>query len=219
MIMDLHNHTVFSYDGSNSPEQIIENAISNGIDVIGITDHQFTIKNRLGEYIKRMSACKEKYSSQIKVLAGLEISMSPSPDELFSADTDGLDFVLFERLDRPGAADLYDFLSLRRRFKCPVGLAHCDIFKLGERYGKDMLKLMRDENIFCEINTSGNYDYYYDFLTSTSKREAVRQSGIGVSIGSDTHAIFEFRKEQIIRANELRENMGLPLPFAECVSV
>ena len=28
MIMDLHNHTIYSYDGQNSPEQIIENAIS-----------------------------------------------------------------------------------------------------------------------------------------------------------------------------------------------
>ena len=41
--VDLHNHTKFSYDGSNTPEEIIENAILCGIDVIGITYHQFTI--------------------------------------------------------------------------------------------------------------------------------------------------------------------------------
>ena len=39
--VDLHNHTKFSYDGSNKPEEIIENAIRHGVDVIGITDHQF----------------------------------------------------------------------------------------------------------------------------------------------------------------------------------
>lgn len=42
--VDLHNHTKFSYDGSNTPEEIIENAIRHGVDVIGITDHQFSIR-------------------------------------------------------------------------------------------------------------------------------------------------------------------------------
>ena len=39
---DLHNHTRFSYDGSNTPEEIKENALSNGIELVGITDHQFS---------------------------------------------------------------------------------------------------------------------------------------------------------------------------------
>ena len=42
MIMDLHNHTYFSYDSVTEPEELIENAIRNGVDVIGITDHQFS---------------------------------------------------------------------------------------------------------------------------------------------------------------------------------
>lgn len=217
MIMDLHNHTVYSYDGSNSPEQIIENAITVGFDIVGITDHQFTIQNRLGEYIERLAECKRKYSSQIKVLAGLEISMQPRPNGLFAADTDGLDYVIFERLDRCNAADFYEFLAFRRRYNCPVGLAHCDVFKLSEQYGIDILSVMKDEEIFWELNTSGNYNYYYDFLTNAKKREAVCRSGVGVSVGSDTHAIFEFRKKQIVRANQLREELGLPLPFDGCI--
>ena len=50
--VDLHNHTVFSYDGSNTPEKIIENAIAHSIDVIGITDHQFSIGDKLSEYFE-----------------------------------------------------------------------------------------------------------------------------------------------------------------------
>ena len=213
MIMDLHNHTIFSYDGSDSPEQIIENAIQNGIDVIGITDHQFSIGKRLNEYKRRLKECKERYSGYITVLSGLEIGTRPRPDDFFSSDADDLDFVLFESLDDFRAMDFYDFLSWRNMFKVPVGLAHCDIFALGQRYGLDMLKLMKQENIFWEINTSGNYNYYYDFLTSKTKREAVKSSGVGVSIGSDTHACFEYRRNQLIRANELVNEMGLPLPF------
>lgn len=219
MMMDLHNHTLWSYDGSNTPEQIIENAISCGFDVIGITDHQFTIENRLDEYIDNISECKEKYKNKITVLAGLEIGMTPPPEGLFASDTKGLDYVLFERLDKNNSMDFYEFLTLRHMYKCPVGLAHCDIFKMSERYGTDIPKILKDEDIFWELNTSGNYDYYYDFLTSDKKREAVRRSGIGVSVGSDTHALFEFRKEQIIRANELVKDLGLPLPFSGCVPV
>ena len=213
VIMDLHNHTVFSYDGSNTPEEIIEHAILHGFDAVGICDHEFTIKDRLGDYIRYLHRCKEKYKKDIKVLVGLEVSMCPPPENFMGQDITGLDYILFERLDRFNATDLSDFLELRREFDCPVGLAHCDIFKMSEDYGVDMLEIMRRENIFWELNTSGNYNYYYDFLTNESKRNAVKRSGVGVSIGSDTHAIFEFRKKQIINANKLIRDMALPLPF------
>ena len=54
---DLHNHTTFSYDGSNTPEEIIENAIANGIECVGITDHQFSIGAELKGYIKIINEC------------------------------------------------------------------------------------------------------------------------------------------------------------------
>lgn len=213
VIMDLHNHTVFSYDGSNTPEEIIEHAILHGFDAVGICDHEFTIKDRLGEYIDYLLHCKEKYKKDIKVLVGLEVSMDPAPEDFMTQSTEGLDYILFERLDKFNATDLYDFLALRREFDCPVGLAHCDIFAMSERYGVDMLEIMRRENIFWELNTSGNYNYYYDFLTNENKRNAVKCSGVGVSVGSDTHAIFEYRKKQIINANKMIRDMALPLPF------
>ena len=34
-ITDLHNHTLYSYDGSNTCTEIINNAIANSISVIG----------------------------------------------------------------------------------------------------------------------------------------------------------------------------------------
>ena len=213
MLMDLHNHTLFSYDGSNTPEEIIENAIRNGFDAVGICDHQFTIKTRLREYIEYIRSCKEKYRRDIKVFVGLELSVCPLPDDFSADDICGLDYILLERLGKAGAASLGDVIALRRRIACPVGLAHCDVFKLSEQYGLDMLELMKKENIFWELNTSGNYSYYYDFLTNENKRNAIKQSGVGVSVGSDTHAIFEYRKKQIINANELVRRLMLPLPF------
>ncbi len=205
---DLHNHTVFSYDGTNTPEEIIENAIAHRVDVIGITDHQFSIGGDLREYKARLDACREKYGDKIKVLRGLEIGTRPAPDDLNPRDTDDLDYVLFESLDDTRAMDLADFLEWRRRFRCPCGLAHCDIFRLGERYGVDMLKIMRRSGLFWELNISGNYDYYYDFLTNDKKREAVARSGVKVSVGSDTHWIEEYRFRPIRRANALMRELG-----------
>ena len=211
--MDLHNHTVFSYDGQNSPEQIIENAIEHGVDVVGITDHQFSIGSGIGEYIKRLSDCKAKYAGRIRVLSGLEIGTRPRPDDLFTQDISWLDYVLFESLDDYRATDFFEFVSWRHRFGCPVGLAHCDIFKMSGMYGVDMPAVLKKENIFWELNTSGNYSCYYDFLTNRQKRDALRSAGVGVSVGSDTHALYEYRHPQLIRANELLESEGFLKPF------
>ena len=210
--VDLHNHTVFSYDGSNTPEEIIENAINCGVDVIGITDHQFSIGENLPTYYSHIRHCQLKYADKIRVLCGLEIGTRPAPPESLPSATAVFDYVLFESLDDERAMDFYEFLEWRRLFKCKVGLAHTDIFKLGERYGADILKVMRDNDIFWELNTSGNYIYYYDFLTNEKKQCAVKESGIPVSVGSDTHAVNEYRKKQVRRANELLQKLGIPLP-------
>ena len=210
--VDLHNHTIFSYDGSDTPEAIIENAIKCGVDVIGITDHQFSIEDNLSVYFQHLQHCKVKYSDKICVLCGLEIGTRPAPPENLPRATEMFDYVLFESLDDPRAMDFYEFLEWRRQFKCKAGLAHTDIFKLGERYGLDIIKVMRDNDIFWELNTSGNYIYYYDFLTNEKKQRIIKESGIPVSVGSDTHAVCEYRKKQVRSANELLQRLGIPLP-------
>ncbi len=212
-VIDLHNHTIFSYDGTNTPEQIIENAISHSIDVIGITDHQFSIGGDLSAYHSRLLACKRRYADKIKVLCGLEIGTRPAPEDLNPDDASLLDYVIFESLDDMRAMDLYKFLQWRERFSCPCGLAHCDIFALGERYGVDMLKILHEYKLFWELNTSGNYTYYYDFLTNEKKRLAVSKSQITMSIGSDTHWIEEYRIKPLRRANELVQTLSNPLIF------
>lgn len=76
---DLHTHTLFS-DGQNTPEEMIQAAIEKGLDTIGISDHSYTFfdesycmaRNRIPEYRQIIAELKEKYSSQIKVLCGIE---------------------------------------------------------------------------------------------------------------------------------------------------
>lgn len=204
---DLHNHTIFSYDGTNTPEEIIENAMACGIEVVGITDHQFTIKENLKEYIEKINALKEIYGGRIEVLCGLEIGTRPKPDDFLASASGYLDYCLFESIDSMRAMDLYEFLEWTRLFRCPKGLAHTDIFLLEERYGIDILKALKDYNLFWEINTSGNYNYYYDFITNKEKRERVKESGITLSVGSDTHWVGDFSLNKIKSAHNIIEEM------------
>ena len=127
-LTDLHNHTTFSYDGKNTPEEIIENAVSKGISVVGISDHQFSIGPSLKKYIEKINLLKEKYKDKIEVKCGLEIGTRPSPADLSVTLANKLDFCLFECLDSPAAMDFFEFLEWVKLFNIPKGFAHTDIF-------------------------------------------------------------------------------------------
>lgn len=210
-IIDLHNHSRYSYDGQSSISELVENAIENGVTHIGITDHQFSIGELIGEYIDAVLYAKEKYKNQIQVLCGLEIGTRPRPQDFPAKLSERLDFCLFESLDDEKGMDIYEFFEWKRRFRCPIGLAHTDIFKLSERYGMDVLKVLKHDDVFWEINFSGNYSYYYDFITNDDKRRLISQSGIKISVGSDLHWVGDFDRKRLIQANELAMRLKNPL--------
>lgn len=216
MIIDLHNHTYHSYDGSESPCAIADNAISCGIGILGFCDHQFTDGFNLDRYISELRGVKEQYRRDCDIKIGLEVGTRPKPDNLLAKSASKqLDYCLFECLDSEAGMDLYEFLDWRRLFSCPVGLAHTDIFALGERYGVDIPALLKKEEIFWEINTSGNYAYYYDFITNAKKRRIVRDSRITLSVGSDTHRLYDFCAAKVLSANALVQELGNPVLFCE----
>ncbi len=212
-IIDLHNHTRFSYDGQNTPREIIENAYNAGVSVVGITDHQFSIGSRIGEYISEINALKAEYADRITVLCGLEIGTRPYPTDFPHRLSGGLDYCLFESLDHDKAMDLYEFFEWRRNFSCPMGLAHTDIFRLCDQYGVDLLRVLKRDNIFWELNISGNYTYYYDFISNRSKQQLVKESGIKLSVGSDTHWVGDFNITRLYQTNELVRRLKNPLPL------
>lgn len=210
-IIDLHNHTKFSYDGQNTAREIIENAAANEVDVIAITDHQFSIGTRIGEYIEEINALKAEFSGRVRVLCGLEIGTRPAPGDFPPKISGMLDFCLFESLDSKKGMDIYEFLEWKRLFLCPVGLAHTDIFGLSKRYKTDLLRILKREKIFWEINFSGNYDYYFDFITNRKKQNAISESKIALSVGSDTHWTGGFDKKRLVQTNELVRKLQNPI--------
>ncbi|MGL4876277.1 MAG: PHP domain-containing protein [Clostridium sp.] len=63
--IDLHIHSSFSDDGELRPEEIIDRAVNNGINIISITDHNSVKANRIAkEYLK---------DKNIKYISGVEI--------------------------------------------------------------------------------------------------------------------------------------------------
>lgn len=213
-LTDLHNHTTFSYDGVNSCEEIIENALSYGIEVIGICDHQYSLGSDIGEYIRKVNECKRKYKNKIEVLCGLEIGTRPEPRDLVMSSIKDIDYCLFECLDSSIAMDFYEFMEWVKLFDMPKGFAHTDIFSLSERYGINIIKIMKENNIFWEINTSGNYNYYYDFITNSEKQDIIKMSGLTLSIGSDTHWIKDLNVNKLKSCQDLIKKLGNPIIFS-----
>jgi histidinol-phosphatase (PHP family) len=81
---NLHTHTNYS-DGSSSPEDYIKEAIRQGFDTLGFSDHapvpfdnNFAIaKDKLQEYCDTISRLKTAYSSGLKIFLGLETDYIP----------------------------------------------------------------------------------------------------------------------------------------------
>ena len=212
-LTDLHNHTTYSYDGQNSCEEIIKNAIANGIEVVGISDHQFSLHSKIDDYIRELNELKMAYKNKITVKCGIEIGTRPSPDDLLFSKLHRLDYCLFESLDDKRAMDLYEFEQWISMIKIPKGLAHTDIFSMEERYGIDMIEFMKKNNLFWEINVSGNYPYYYDFITNKQKQQRIKNSKIPLSVGSDTHWIKDFKLSKIESIHNLICQLENPIIF------
>lgn len=68
---DWHIHSTFS-DGRNEPEEIIEAAISLGLELVAITDHVNRESDWLDDFVMEIDRLKSKYDDKIKILSGIE---------------------------------------------------------------------------------------------------------------------------------------------------
>ena len=79
MLQNLHTH-VNLCDGKNTPEQMIEKAISMGFDSLGFSSHAKTVFNTNwemrcspAEYIEKINKLKAHYSDKIEIFVGAEL--------------------------------------------------------------------------------------------------------------------------------------------------
>ena len=83
---NLHTHTVFS-DGAHTPEEVVQEAIRQGLHTIGFSDHSYTAFDeepcRSPEQLTlartEILKLKDQYSGQIRILCGLEQDFYSEP--------------------------------------------------------------------------------------------------------------------------------------------
>uniref|UniRef100_A0A7C3N8G7 Histidinol-phosphatase n=1 Tax=candidate division WOR-3 bacterium TaxID=2052148 RepID=A0A7C3N8G7_UNCW3 len=80
-MIDLHNHSLYSYDSKRKMEDIVIEGISKDLDILGFSDHLDFNKNDPGNMfykgknqLEEFSFLKKKYSQKIKLFLGIESS-------------------------------------------------------------------------------------------------------------------------------------------------
>lgn len=76
---DYHCHTLYC-DGNNSPVEMIESAITKGLDTLGFSGHSYTDFDKswcmspedTKNYIQEITALKQKYKNRLTILCGIE---------------------------------------------------------------------------------------------------------------------------------------------------
>ncbi len=189
MIQDLHSHTYYSFCGKDRPEEIVEAAISGGIELFGICDHNYGIGygiksvydlpleampecygRNLIRYFDHINLIKEAYADRIRILRGIEISTQKHkraalPD---GVDVSMFDYCLIEHLDQIDGDESSiaggDLFSFAERCGCPAGVAHTDLFAFIRQRGEDpyrYFKRMAEQHIFWEMNVSYDSIHHY----------------------------------------------------------
>lgn len=225
MIQDLHSHTYYSNCGRDDPEKVIKAAIEGGIELLGITDHNYGIGDRKRQYYAEMSALKEKYADKIKILCGVEIAtiknLCITPDE----DITFMDYCLIEHIDYPDSCLKKDIFSFAKRCGVPAGIAHTDLFGFIDMIGAEpmeYLKKLADNNIFWEMNVNFDsihgyreHEYVKRFCEDERQQELVHASGIKVSVGFDGHRVEDYKPERVVEMCRFLAEKNIRSPFDE----
>lgn len=243
MIQDLHAHTYYSFCSKDRPEKVIETAINNGIDMLGICDHNygigcsttevcwsdFNVKsygNNLVKYYDHISALKEKFKNKIKILCGIEVRTASKEKNYFlpeNTDISFFDFCLVENFDENTSSLKGDIVGFAKKSNTTVGIAHTDLFKYVSKIGENPYRFfstLAKNGIFWELNVNMDslhnfktHDYVTEFFKNKEQQKIVKESGIRLSVGFDSHIISEYKAQKIINACNLIKSMGIPLVF------
>ncbi|MBE7042663.1 MAG: PHP domain-containing protein [Ruminococcaceae bacterium] len=179
--------------------------------------------NALKRYYEHIKTLAEKYQNDIEVWCGIEIStldigFTLLPD---GVDVSFFDYCLIENFQFPETAvdNIFDFVT---RCGCKrTGFAHMDLPAYIASKGltmSDFFKKMKEENIFWELNvtydsTHGFQEHQYvkDFFVSDKLLDAIRKSGMKLSVGFDGHRLEDYDADRVITACRKIEELSIPM--------
>ena len=219
-IMDLHSHTYYSNCGRDNPRDLIETAIKHGVEVLGISDHNYGIGERKGDYLQEIRALADEYKGKIKILCGIEIATYPHLYDLKSPkEIDQYDYCLIEHIteeDSIVGGDLFEFCA---QFSVPCGIAHTDLFLYCNQHGYEyeaFFKKMAQAGIFWEMNVNfdsihryNQHQYVKDFISDEEKISLLRNAGVCISVGFDSHRHEEYDGFRVKKMTYLLKEKGL----------
>lgn len=177
---------------------MIDTAIKNGLSVLGISDHNYGIGRRKEEYIKEIRALAKEYEGKIKLLCGIEIATLPDLYDLKSRDEiKECDYCLVEHITEPNNMVGGNMIEFCSGLGILCGIAHTDLFGYCDTYGYDYEEFfakMAENGIFWEMNVSydsihrySEQQYLIDFMHNPKQIEIVKNAGVYVSVGFDSH--------------------------------
>ena len=179
--------------------------------------------NALRRYYDHIKLLAEKYRNKITVWCGVEIT---TMDFGYTLIPDGIDisyfdYCLIENFEKRGSA-IDDPFELASRCGCKnTGFAHADLIGYIKRRGYDMnsfFRKMAENNIFWELNV--NYDsihgyrileYVNNFFENTDAINAVKNSGVKLSVGFDSHKLEDYDAKRVSDACKKLEKLGIPM--------
>lgn len=219
-ISDLHSHTAYSDCGKDEPCALVEKAIEYGVSLLGITDHNYGIGSRKAEYLREIRALAGRYQDKIRILCGIEISTLPQYYDI--TDTQEIsqyDYCLVEAINEPGSLADGDLFGFCKHLGILCGIAHTNLFAYCAERGYDPAAFfaeMGKYNIFWEMNV--NYDsihgyieheYVADFVRDAEKQAIIRDCGVCISVGSDTHRCGEYDDFRLRRMHKFLKEQNI----------
>jgi histidinol phosphatase-like PHP family hydrolase len=210
-MINLHNHSTWS-DGRYTPEQLVQAGVVGGLTHIGISDHFFTQKlvgdgpdsayvdvEQVEDYVADLRCVGERFAGRIGVLAGIEVDWSRRVGEKLSellVQIDQFDYVLFEYVeDRDWYGGSLELLcELLPVIPIPVGLAHNHLSRnFGDSTSpEELVSRLAEHELFVELSTNPFTGYYKSSEPYNVRLwEALAESEVRFSVGSDTHGYIE----------------------------
>lgn len=214
LIADCHTHSDLSFDGDNSPEEMVKAAVSRGIKHLAITDHveidcfddpEYSFPKTVTEAAKLLPALKNRYNGEIDLIWGVELGQPLHNIELTTrllAEND-YDFIIGSCHAVRGYKDFY-FLDY----------SEADPEKILEQYFEEMLEMAQ----WGGFDVLGHLTYPLRYISG--------EHGIKIDMARFNGIIEEIFKTIIkngmgieINTSGLREKIGVTLPDIEYIKL
>jgi len=202
-VFDIHTHSYYSACGKDKLEDVIDKAIEQGISVFGISDHNRGIGNRKAEYLQVIRGLAEDFQDRVRLLCGIEIATVPERFDITDpSEMKDYDYCLIEHITDRKSVVGKKLFAFCKWLGIRCGIAHTDLFAYCDMYGfgyEEFFAKMAENNIFWEMNVAydsihkySEHKYVFDFMTDKAKMEIIKNAGVVISIGSDSHNCEEY---------------------------